>query len=350
MVKKEKTFIEEIVKEFGDDILATSKVEYVIPTSSTALNISTGIGGIPKGRFTHIFGQESSGKTTLALDIAKNTLTYGGKVLYLDVEQTLDGDMATRVLGDLVKDGNWVVILPDSAENAFAISEKAINEGEFDVIILDSVAALSPEKEQEDAFEDAHYALTPRALTKFFRRNAFKVRKAGIAFVLLNQVRANIGDFFKDFEIPGGNALKHYASINISLFPLTSDKNRIKIKLENDKERSIGNPIRFSIPKNKVGIPHRSAKFPIIWGVGIDPIRDIYMFANDLGIIKTRGPYKAYEDETIGLGKDKALEALVNDEVLLDKIKKECYTLGGVEPKPYVKEAEKEVKDGGKKD
>ncbi len=347
MAKRKMTFIEEIKEEFGDDVLAKSKVDYVIPTSSTALNISTGIGGIPKGRFTHIFGPESSGKTTLALDITKNALQYGGKVLYLDVEQTLDGDMAQRILGDLVEGDNFVVILPDTAENAFLISEKAINEGNFDVIILDSVAALSPEKEQEDAFEDAHYALTPRALTKFFRRNAFKVRKADIAFVLLNQIRANIGSFFKDFEIPGGNALKHYASINISLFALSSDKNRIKIKVD-DKEVSIGNPIKFSIPKNKVGIPHRSAKFPIIWGEGVDPVRDIYMFANDLGVIKTRGPYKAYGDDTIGLGASKTIEVLEKDEELLDKIKKECYTIGGVEPKPYVKEKEEE--DGGTED
>ena len=350
MAKKELSFIEEIKEEFGDDILAKSKVDYVIPTSSTALNISIGIVGIPKCRFTHIFGPESSGKTTLALDIAKNALLYGGKVLYLDVEQTLDGDMAQRMLGDLVEGDNFVVILPDTAENAFLISEKAINEDEFDVIILDSVAALSPEKEQEDAFEDAHYALTPRALTKFFRRNAFKVRKADIAFVMLNQVRANIGSFFKDFEIPGGNALKHYASINISLFALSSDKNRIKVKTADDKEVSVGNPIKFSIPKNKVGIPHRSAKFPIIWGVGIDPVRDIYMFADDLGVIKTRGPYKAYGDDTIGLGAVKTIEALEQDEELLDKIKKECYNISGVEPKPYVKMAEKEEEDGGTED
>ena len=346
MAKKALSFVEEIKEEFGDDVLATSKVDYVIPTSSTALNISIGIGGIPKGRFTHIFGPESAGKTTLALDIAKNALQYGGKVLYLDVEQTLDGDMAQRMLGDLVEGDNFVVILPDTAENAFLISEKAINEDEFDVIILDSVAALSPEKEQEDAFEDAHYALTPRALTKFFRRNAFKVRKADIAFVLLNQVRANIGSFFKDFEIPGGNALKHYASVNISLFALSSDKNRIKIK-DGEKETSVGNPIKFAIPKNKVGIPHRSAKFPIIWGEGIDPVRDIYMFANDLGVIKTRGPYKAYGDETIGLGANKTIEILEKDDELLDKIKKECYNIGGVEPKPYVKDIEKEEEDGG---
>lgn len=349
MEKKALSFLEEIKEEFGDEVLATSKVDYVIPTSSTALNISTGVGGIPKGRFTHVFGPESSGKTTLALDIAKNALQYGGKVLYLDVEQTLDGDMANRMLGDLIDGDNWVVILPDTAENAFLISEKAINEGNFDVIILDSVAALSPEKEQEDAFEDAHYALTPRALTKFFRRNAFKVRKADIAFVLLNQVRANIGSFFKDFEIPGGNALKHYASINISLFALSSDKNRIKIKV-NDKDVSIGNPIKFSIPKNKVGIPHRSAKFPIIWGEGIDPIRDIYMFANDLGVIKTRGPYKAYGDDTIGLGENKTVEALEQDGELLDKIKKECYTISAVQPKPYLKGVEKEEEDGGTDD
>lgn len=342
---KSKTFMDEIIEEFGEDVLESSRVDFVIPTSSLAVNVSTGVGGIPRGRFTHIYGPDSSGKTTLGLDIAKNTLEIGGKVLYLDVEQTLDRELSVRVLGDLWKDDNFIVILPDTAENSFVMAEKAIESKEFDVIILDSIGALAPEEELADAFGDHHYALVARKLTTFFKRNAFKVRKAGIAFVFLNQVRANIGSFFKDFEIPGGWALKHYASINISLFPFTAKDKKIKIKVD-DKEVHIGNPIKFSIPKNKVGVPHRAGTFPIIWGHGIDPIRDIIAFATSLGVLVSRGPYKAFGDDTIGRGEVEIVKNLENDKELLDKITKECYNIANVVSRPYGEE----VVDDGKAD
>lgn len=338
-----KNFIDEIIAEFGEDVLESSRVSSVIPTSSLALNVSTGVGGFPKGRFTHIYGPDSAGKTTLGLDISKHALELGGKVLYLDVEQTLDRDLATKILGKLWKKDNFVVILPDTAENSFLIAEKAIESREFDVIILDSIGALAPEKELKDEFGDANVALVARALTTFFKRNAFKVRKADIAFIFLNQVRANIGDFFKEFEIPGGNALKHYASINISLFPYTAKDKQIKLKKDN-KEISIGNYIRFSVPKNKVGVPHRTAKFPIIWGEGIDPIRDIITFATELGVLSSRGPYKALGDETLGLGEEKTIERLEKDKEVLDKIIKECYNVANVTPRLPKQEEEKDGK------
>lgn len=339
---KSKNFLEEIVEEFGEDVLESSRVSFVIPTSSLAINVSTGVGGIPRGRFTHIYGPDSSGKTTLGLDIAKNTLAIGGKVLYLDVEQTLDRDLVTTVLGKLWKDDNFIVILPDTAENSFIMAEKAIESKEFDVIILDSIGALAPEKELEDAFGDAHMALVARKLTTFFKRNAYKVRKADIAFVFLNQVRANIGDFFRDIEIPGGYALKHYASINISLFPFTSKDKKIKIKVD-DKEKHIGNPIKFTISKNKVGVPFRSATFPIIWGQGIDPIRDVIRFATTLGVMDSRGPYKAFGEDTIGKGEIEIVANLEKNEELLDNIIKECYNIANVVSRPY---KEEETNDG----
>ncbi len=339
---KSKSFIDEIIEEFGEDVLESSRVDFVIPTSSLAINVSTGVGGIPKGRFTHIYGPDASGKTTLGLDIAKNTLELGGRVLYLDVEQTLDRDLVTAILGDNLKDDNFIVILPDTAENSFIMAEKAIESKEFEVIILDSIGALAPKEEIEDDFGDAHYALVARKLTTFFKRNAFKVRKTGVAFVFLNQVRASIGNFFKDFEIPGGWALKHYASINLSLFPYTSKKEKIKINVD-DKDVFIGNPIKFTVTKNKVGIPHRSGRFPIIWGKGIDPLRDVIMFATTLGVLVSRGPYKAFGDDTIGRGELEIVKNLEDNEELLDKIIKECYNIANVVPRPY---GEEEVDDG----
>ncbi len=342
---KPKNFIEEIIEEFGEDVLESSRVDFVVPTSSLALNISTGVGGVPRGRFTHIYGPDSAGKTTLGLDISNHALRAGGKVLYLDVEQTLDRTLARAMLGEWWVDDNFVIILPDTAENAFLMAEKAIDSDEFDVIVLDSIGALAPAKELDDDFGDAHYALVARALTTFFKRNAFKIRKKDLAFVFLNQVRANIGDFFKDIEIPGGWALKHYASLVISLFPYTSEKEKIKLKDDEGKDYAVGNPVKFSIPKNKVGVPHRSARFPIIWGVGIDPIRDIIEFASKLGVIATRGPYKAFGEDTLGQGIPKTVKYLEEHEDVLDKIVKECYDLANVTAKPFGKE-KNAVKEG----
>jgi recombination protein RecA len=319
---KPKNFVEEIIEEFGEDVLESSRIDFVIPTSSLALNISTGVGGIPRGRFTHIYGPDASGKTTLGLDISSHALNLGGKVLYLDVEQTLDRELARTMLGDAWKDDNFIIILPDTAENAFLMAEKAISSDEFDVIVLDSIGALAPAKELDDDFGDPHYALVARALTTFFKRNAFKIRKKDLAFVFLNQVRANIGDFFKDIEIPGGWALKHYASLVISLFPYTSDKEKIKIKDSDGKDYAIGNPVKFSI----------------IWGQGIDPIRDILEFGSSLGVIATRGPYKVFDEQTLGQGKPKTIEFLKTNEEVLDKIIQECYDLANVTPKPFDKE------------
>lgn len=335
---KPKNFVEEIIEEFGEDVLEASRLNFVIPTSSLALNISTGVGGIPRGRFTHIYGPDSAGKTTLGLDISRHALEAGGKVLYLDVEQTLDRPLAKAMLGEHWVDDNFIIVLPDTAENAFLMAEKAIDSDEFDVIVLDSIGALAPAKELDDDFGDAHYALVARSLTTFFKRNAFKIRKKDLAFVFLNQVRANIGDFFKDIEIPGGWALKHYSSLVISLFPYTSKKEKIMFKDEDGEDYAVGNPVKFSIQKNKVGIPHRSARFPIIWGVGIDRTRDIIGFASTLGVIATRGPYKAYGDEMLGQGIPKTVKYLEENEDVLDKIIKECYDLANVVPKPFAKE------------
>ncbi len=339
MVKK--SFVENIAEEFGEEVLtASSTIRQVIPTSSLAVNVSTGIGGIPKGRFTHIYGPDSAGKTTLGLDIAKHSLIHDGKVLYLDVEQTLDEGLVKQMIGDLRNDDNFVVAMPRSAEDAFVLTERAIESGEFDLIIFDSIGALAPEKEISDAFGDPHYALVARLMTTFFKRNAFDVRTHDIAFVFLNQVRANIGSFIKTFEMPGGHALKHYSSLTISLFKSE------KIELKKGKpETAIGNKVKFSFPKNKVGVPHRSGTFPIVWGEGIHYIRDVINFATDLGVLSQRGPYKSFEDETLGLGLLKTIELLEEDKELLDKIVQTCYNVVGVEATSPDKQEDIDGKD-----
>ena len=147
---KPKNFIEEIIEEFGEDVLESSRVDFVVPTSSLALNISTGVGGVPRGRFTHIYGPDSAGKTTLGLDISSHALKEGGKVLYLDVEQTLDRTLARAMLGDYWIDDNFVIILPDTAENAFPMAEKAIDSDEFEISEIEINDSLEFELEEDE--------------------------------------------------------------------------------------------------------------------------------------------------------------------------------------------------------
>lgn len=327
------SFIDKVREKFGKEVLtSTSDVTDVITTGSLALDISTGIGGLPFGRFVDIWGPDSSGKTTLALSVCKQAIMQGKKVLYIDIEQTLDNTLINALVGP--HEGMFIIAKPSTGEQAFIIAEFAIESGEFSIIVFDSVGALAPEKELEDEFGDANVALAARLMTTFLRRNAFKIRINNILFLFLNQVRAKIGAFIPMFETPGGNALKHYSSLTIMLIhdkdigikPKVAKKSK-KGKKDDDTDKSFayGNWAKFIIKKNKVGPPHREAKFPIIWGVGIDYEMDVLEFASMLGVVNTKGPYDVFEDETVGLGKVKAVAKLKQDKELLTRIINKCY-------------------------
>lgn len=320
-------FLDSLIDKYGDTMVNQStEIAGVVSTGSVSVDISTDIGGIPKGRISHIHGPESSGKTTLAIEICANEILKGGKALYIDLEQTLDRDLVTRIFYkyDLPSESdNFIVAWPEFAEDAFRISEDAIRSGEFEVIVIDSIGAMLPEKEMQDDFGDSNVALTARSLTSFCRRNAHQIRVNGVAFIFLNQVRDAIGNFFKSFELPGGHAIKHYTSMEIALYKSSW--------IEEPKDHKIGNEVKFTITKNKVGIPFRSARFPIVWGTGIDFERDVLYFANELGVVESRGSYKAFEGKTIGQGIAKSLEELRENKELLDRIIEECYNAVGVE-------------------
>lgn len=322
MAKSKGNTLQEV---FGEEFFSTHvEKQEILPTGSVALDVSTGVGGFPFGRFINIYGPEASGKTTLCLTTAKEALSRGKKVLYIDIEQTLDDELVSIILGDLWKGDNFVISRPEIAEQAFLMAEHAINNKEYDVIIFDSVGALAPQKELEDDFADPHMALVARLSTTFHKRNGYLIRKNNILFIFINQVRAKIGGSFlaNAVETPGGYAMKHYSSITISLFPGK--------KIPEKDPKPFGIHIKFTVTKNKVGPPYRSAEFPIIWGVGLDKELDVLEFANMLGVVGTRGPYKVFREETVGLGWEKSLERLKNDKELLDKIVKECYNAVGV--------------------
>lgn len=335
MAKKEESFLDRVLDEFGEDIVLRKYEEGIpaIPTGSLALDVSIGIGGIPKGRFTEIYGPEGGGKTTLLLNVAKHALMTGERVLYIDTENGLDYAYAEEVLGKLMKEDNPVFVQPQSAEDSFEIAMQGID-NDFSCILFDSVAALSPREELDKGMDKMQIGLAPRITSKFLRKVAYEVRKREVAFIYTNQVRANIGSYFGGYTTPAGYALKHYTSVRIYL-------SKSKDIEENDK--IVGNFVNFVIKKNKVGIPFRQATTNIIYGKGIDYYRDVISFASLLGVIKNRGSYFAFEDETIGNkpGVTNTSRALAKDQKLLDKIVEMCYNITGAK---ILSESKEEVK------
>ena len=305
---------EEVLVDSGEDL----KVQ---KTGCMSLDVSLGIGGIPVGRIVEIYGPEGSGKTSIALSISKRAVEEGKRVLYIDVEKFLDYNVVESILGIGLPEKSFVLAKGNSAEDNFMIAEAGINSGEFDVIIFDSIGALAPKKEQEDDFGDQNIALVPRLLSKFLRRNAYTIRANHVAFIFINQVRDKVGSFFaQGYSTPGGHAIKHFASIIISL---TKGKELKK------GDNTFGVLNTFSVRKNKLAPPFRSYQFPIVFGIGVDYLRDLLDFSTMLGVVKKAGPYYKLEETTIGKGTEDSMRALADpkNKLVLDKIEKMVYTM-----------------------
>ena len=291
-------------------------VDSVISTGSLALDVSTGIGGIPRGRFSIVYGPESSGKTTLALSIAKQANLKGLKTLYIDPENGLDYDYVEALVGT-IDPKDLVIVQPETAEQSFDIAEAGIKSKEFGLIIFDSVGALAAKKVKDGEFDDAHVALIAREIGQFLDRNAYQIRKSNIAFLFVNQVRAKIGPYGGGYETPGGYKLKHDSSLTIFL----SKGDEIKQGTE-----SIGVLSKFIIKKNKLARPLKTGFIYIIWGMGIDILRDVVNFAELVGTLSKGGPFYKFEGETLGKGLLETMEFLDKNPETLDKIKKLCYS------------------------
>ena len=312
-------FLSNIIDRFGEIVLVTDtdKVD-VIPTGSLSLDVSIGVGGIPRGKITEIFGVESAGKTTLALSIVKEALKLGLKSLYIDAENMLDYDLLKDMVGEDFDRDRLVILNPGTAEDAFNMIEMGLQSGDFELIILDSVGSLAPKKEQEDEFEDMNVALLARLVTKFLRRNSHVVAERNIALLLLNQVRSKIGSYMASFETPGGHALKHFTSLRISL----SRGQEMKVGNE-----TVGIMTKFVIKKNKLSAPFRSYTIPIVFGKGIDTFADTVDFCSMLGVIKKKGSYYKFEDTMLGQGKIAAGAYLESNPETLDSIKVSVYNI-----------------------
>jgi recombination protein RecA len=310
-----------IEDKFGEDVIETDEKNdelHVIHTGSLSLDVSLGIGGLPLGRISTIWGPESSAKTSLALTIASNVINqYGKKVLYVDVEQAVDYEYMRAIVGKF-DESMFVLVKPHTAEDAMKICEMGIRSKEFALVVLDSVGALAPEAELKKELGERSMGLIPTLMSSFLRRNAFFIRSNNVGLLIINQVRASIGTYTGGYDMPGGHALRHFSSIIIQLYKAE----QIKV---GEKEEVIGCYSRYIIKKNKLATPFKSYNFPLIYGRGIDYVRDVVDFSEMLGILDKRGSYYAFEGETIAQGLVKTCEYLKEHKEVLDKLVERCY-------------------------
>ena len=312
-------FVNDVRSDYDEQLVFTEERELeTISTGSTSLDISLGVGGLPKGKIIELFGPESTGKSTLACCVAKETIKLGEKVLYIDVENMLDLDYTVKLLDGLYSPQNMVITQPEVGEDAMEIAERGIRSGMFGLIIVDSIAALSSRRERMKDLEDVTMAEVPRLLSRFFRRNAPYIRRNNVALLLINQVRDKIGGYSRGYGTPGGWALKHYTTIRIQLGAPQA--------ITQGKEQ-IGILTNFTIKKNKVAAPFRSHQIPFIFGKGVDTARDTVEFAKLIGVLKTRGSYYYFGKDRLGHGLNNTLEELEKNPELLDKIKEMCYNV-----------------------
>jgi len=307
--------IDEIEQRFGEGAIMKLKdvraVDVdVIPTGAISLDLAFGVGGVPRGRVIEIFGAESTGKTTLALHIIAEAQKKGGIGAFVDAEHALDPDYAKRIG---VNVDEILISQPDSGEQALQIVETLIRSGKVDVIVIDSVAALTPKAEIAGEIGDQHIGLQARLMSATLRKLAGVVSKSKTSVVFLNQTRMKIGVMWgSPVTTPGGLALKFYSSVRIELKRIAQVKQGDQI---------IGSRIKAKIVKNKVAAPFKTAEFDIYYNEGISFIGDILNTALKQGIIKKAGSWLQYEDVKLGQGIEGAKSFLKENPQVLKKLK-----------------------------
>lgn len=287
----------------------------VFPTGSIGLDIALGVGGLPRGRIIEIYGPESSGKTTLTLHVIAECQKKGGTCAFIDAEHALDPYYAKR-LG--VNVDNLVVSQPDNGEQALEIVDALVRSAAVDLVIVDSVAALTPKAEIEGDMGDSHMGLQARLMSQALRKLTASVSRTNCTVIFINQIRMKIGVLFGNPETTtGGNALKFYSSVRLDIRRVSA----IKIK-----EDVIGNLTRIKIVKNKVSPPFRTAEFEIIYNQGISQIGEIIDFGVKFNLIEKSGSWYAYQGTKIGQGKANVKEYLLQNPKLHEELKKKIYS------------------------
>ncbi len=293
----EKNFGKGSVMRLGDRPEMTVEA---IPTGSLALDAALGIGGVPKGRIIEIYGPESSGKTTLALHIVAQAQKRGGEVAFVDAEHALDPDYAARIGVDI---DSMLVSQPDTGEQALEITDALVRSGAIDVVVVDSVAALTPRAEIEGEMGDTFVGLQARLMSQALRKLAGAISKTNTVVIFINQLREKIGVMFGSPETTtGGRALKFFSSVRLDIRRIET------IKVDGG---AVGNRVRVKVVKNKCSAPFRQAEFDIMYGTGISREGNILDMAVDEKIVTKSGSWYTYGDERLGQGREAAKNALV---------------------------------------
>jgi recombination protein RecA len=305
--------LSQIEKQFGTGAVMKmgdkgSLAIETVPTGALALDLALGIGGIPRGRVIEIFGPEGSGKTTLATHVVAEAQRNGGICAYIDAEHAMDPIYARAIGVDV---DELLISQPDTGEQALEIADMLIRSGALDVVVIDSVAALTPRAEIEGEMGDTHVGLQARLMSQALRKLTSNLNKSKTILIFINQLREKIGVMFGSPETtPGGRALKFYASVRLDIRRIEAIKDGLEV---------VGNRTRVKVVKNKCAPPFRQAEFDIMYGRGISREGSVVDLGVDLGIVKKAGAWYTYEGEQLGQGRENAKKFLVdNPEVMVE--------------------------------
>ncbi len=329
----EKQFGKGSVMKMGDK--TTLGIE-TVPTGALALDLALGVGGLPRGRVIEIFGPESSGKSTLAMHVVAEAQRNGGICAYVDAEHAMDPIYARAIGVDV---DELLISQPDTGEQALEITDMLVRSGALDVVVIDSVAALTPRAEIEGEMGDTHVGLQARLMSQALRKLTANLNKTNTICIFINQLREKIGVMFGSPEItPGGRALKFYSSVRLDIRRIESIKDGVEI---------VGNRTRVKVVKNKVAPPFKQAEFDIMYGKGISREGSLLDIGVDLGFVKKSGAWYTYEGEQLGQGRENAKSFLTqNPEIMVEVSERILKQVGiGADPDTELEDVMSEVDD-----
>jgi recombination protein RecA len=316
--------LSQIDKQFGKGSImrmgekGSMQVE-VISTGALALDLALGVGGLPRGRVVEIYGPESSGKSTMAMHVVAEAQRNGGICAYIDAEHAMDPAYAANIGVDI---DQLLISQPDTGEQALEIADMLIRSGALDVVVIDSVAALTPRAEIEGEMGDTHVGLQARLMSQALRKLTANLNRSNTIAIFINQLREKIGVMFGSPETtPGGRALKFYSSVRLDIRRIESIKDGVEV---------VGSRTRVKVVKNKVAPPFRQAEFDIMYGKGISREGSLLDMAVDLGIVKKSGAWYTYDGEQLGQGRENAKAFLAENPEVMVEITEQVRTVAGI--------------------